>query len=405
MRAQRLVEIGDLEDVEDGRERLLPGDGKVVVPARRDERRLDEVARAVLEDAPAVADFAALLACGGDRGAKLLDRATGDERTHQDAFLARVADPDAAERGGEALEEFTRDAALHEEPPRAGAALSRGADGTKGNRSYRQIEIGSFEHDDAVVSAQLEDAPPQPRGDAGRDAAADGDRSGEGDERQPRIVRHPASRLRASRHDGEDALRAVLLRHPVAERLHRDAAERGERRRLPHADVSADRGERCVPGPDRHREVEGRHDADGAERVPLLQEPVAGPLGGDGEAVQLPGEPHGEIADVDHLLHFAEPLGADLPGLEGHQLAERFLVLAEELPEPAHELSALRGGPRAPFDESVQRRIDAVVVLGARGGADSPQRRARAGVDRLQHLAAAVACGSCSEVLEERGGV
>src|SRR5207248_9968165 len=79
--------------------------------------------------------------------------------------------------------------------------------------------------------------------------------------------------------------------------------------------------------------------------------------------------------------------------------------LAEELPEPAHELSALRGGPRAPYDQSVPRRIDAVVVLGARGGADSPQRRARGGVDRLQHLAAAVACGRCSEVLEERGGL
>src|SRR5438067_1735214 len=41
VRAQRLVEVVHLEDVEDGREGLLPGDGEVLVARRHDQRRLD----------------------------------------------------------------------------------------------------------------------------------------------------------------------------------------------------------------------------------------------------------------------------------------------------------------------------------------------------------------------------
>ena len=43
---------------------------------------------------------------------------------------------------------------------------------------------------------------------------------------------------------------------------------------------------------------------------------VAGALGGDGEAVELAREAAGEVADVDHLLHFAARLGDDLAGLD-----------------------------------------------------------------------------------------
>src|SRR6267154_3461819 len=77
--AQRLVEIGDLEDVEDGRERLLPGDGKRVVPGREDHRRLDEVARA-LEDAAPADHLPSLLASGRQSGAIPVHGGARDER-------------------------------------------------------------------------------------------------------------------------------------------------------------------------------------------------------------------------------------------------------------------------------------------------------------------------------------
>ena len=74
---------------------------------------------------------------------------------------------------------------------------------------------------------------------------------------------------------------------------------------LPDDAVAAHRRDHGVPGPDRHREVEGADDADDAERMPLLVHAMAGALAVHGEAVELAGEADGEIGDVDHLLHFA----------------------------------------------------------------------------------------------------
>ena len=81
-----------------------------------------------------------------------------------------------------------------------------------------------------------------------------------------------------------------------------------------------------------------------------------GALGGDGEAVELARQADGEVADVDHLLHFAEAFGDDLAGLERDQPAEIVLGGAQLLAEQAHELAAARapapcaspGTPRAP---------------------------------------------------------
>ena len=79
--------------------------------------------------------------------------------------------------------------------------------------------------------------------------------------------------------------------------------------------------------------------AHGPMRMPGLGHPVAGALGGDDEAVQLPRQADGEIADVDHLLHFAEALGDDLADLERDQRAERLLRGAQFLAKQAHELA------------------------------------------------------------------
>ena len=66
------------------------------------------------------------------------------------------------------------------------------------------------------------------------------------------------------------------------------------------------------------------------------------------QAVELPRQADGEVADVDHLLHFAVALGADLAHLERDQIAERLLQLAQRLAEIAHQLAALRRRPFAP---------------------------------------------------------
>ena len=82
-------------------------------------------------------------------------------------------------------------------------------------------------------------------------------------------------------------------------------------------------------------EVEGADDADDAERVPGLHQPVARALGGHRPAVELAGQPDGEVADVDHLLHLAPRLGGDLADLEADQGGQVVLVLGEQLAEAA----------------------------------------------------------------------
>ena len=76
-----------------------------------------------------------------------------------------------------------------------------------------------------------------------------------------------------------------------------------------------------------------------------------GPLGGDGQAIDLARQADREVADVDHLLHFAEPFGGDLAGLDRHQPAELGLALPQLFAEQAHQLAALRRRHMPPFLE------------------------------------------------------
>ena len=98
--------------------------------------------------------------------------------------------------------------------------------------------------------------------------------------------------------------------------------------------------------------------AHGPKRMPGLRHPVAGALRGDDEAVQLPRQADGEIADVDHLLHFAQALGDDLADLERHERAERLLRGAQFLAKETHELAAPGRGNLAPGEKGVARPVD-----------------------------------------------
>ncbi len=131
--------------------------------------------------------------------------------------------------------------------------------------------------------------------------------------------------------------------------LHRrQRRERRLLRRLPDHRIAAGERQRRVPGEDRDREIEGGDDGARAHRMPGLVHAMAGALGGDGEPVQLPRQADGEIADVDHLLHFAEALGDDLAGFERDQRAERLLRRAQFLAPKPHELAPpWRREPRA----------------------------------------------------------
>jgi hypothetical protein len=161
---------------------------------------------------------------------------------------------------------------------------------------------------------------------------------------------------------------AEAVERPLEDAQGGERRERGLLRRLPDHGVAADEGERRVPRPDGHREVErGDHPA-GTDRVPRLPHRVPGALRGDGEAVELAGHADGEVADVDHLLDLAEALLADLPALEGHEGAERVLRRAQLLAQQADELAPAGRRHVAPRVEGLGGPLDGAVHAGGVGG-------------------------------------
>jgi hypothetical protein len=86
---------------------------------------------------------------------------------------------------------------------------------------------------------------------------------------------------------------------------------------------------------------------DRPERVPLLVHAVQRSLAVHREAVELAREADGEVADVDHLLHLAEPLGEDLPHLERDEPSERLLVRRSSSPRRRTTRRGRGAGPCA----------------------------------------------------------
>jgi hypothetical protein len=78
----------------------------------------------------------------------------------------------------------------------------------------------------------------------------------------------------------------------------------------------------------------------------------------DGEAVELAREANREIANVDHLLNFAEPFRDNLARFNRDEAAKRVLMSAKLFAEKAHKLAALWRGHGAPGKESGMSFLD-----------------------------------------------
>jgi hypothetical protein len=111
------------------------------------------------------------------------------------------------------------------------------------------------------------------------------------------------------------------------------------------------------------------------------------PLRRDGEAIELPRQSGREVADVDHLLHFAVALRANLAHLERDEIAERFLYVAKRVPEIADQLAPLGGGHLAPREEAGRGRSGHLLVCRRAGQDDLSDRLAGRGIERRQLVA------------------
>ena len=131
----------------------------------------------------------------------LRDGIGADQRSEQGSRIERVADLHPFVRGLQLGHHRVGDPALHEHAPSRGAALSGGSDGSKHDRARSELEIRVVEHDDAVVATELEQRTPEPCTDPRGDVFPRGDRSGEGDERQSRIVGDPPADIAAAQRE------------------------------------------------------------------------------------------------------------------------------------------------------------------------------------------------------------
>src|ERR1700738_689429 len=91
--------------------------------------------------------------------------------------------------------------------------------------------------------------------------------------------------------------------------------------------------------------------------MPRLRHTVLVALRGYRQAVELPGKTRGEVADVDHLLDFAETFGLDLADLNRNESTEGALVGAQLFAKEPHEFSARGTRDKTPFEKSREWRL------------------------------------------------
>ena len=354
------------QNVEDGREGLLLDDVELI--ARAGDARRDVVPAREIGAVQALAsaqDRAALLLDAAHRVLEVRHRLGVHDRAHQRGGVARVADAHVLIRGDQPPLQLLADRLVRDDAAGAGAALPGRAHRAEQDGGEHQVHVGVGRHHDGVVAAQLEDGAAQPLPHNLRNPVAHPAAAGGRHQRDAPVVQQPVADGGAAPHRQREDGGIVPVR---ARHLRRDAGagDRRERRlagRLPQRGVPAHRRDGRVPAPHRDREVEGGDHPDHAQRVPLLEHAVVGTLGVHGEPVELPREAGREVADVDHLLHFALALGEDLAHLERHQVAQLRLVPAQPLADLAHDLPTLGGRYRAPLEEGLVGALDDAVVL------------------------------------------
>jgi hypothetical protein len=113
------------------------------------------------------------------------------------------------------------------------------------------------------------------------------------------------------------------------------------------------------------------------------------PFGSDGEAVELAGQSDSEVADVDHLLHFAFAFSEDLASFECDEAPQVVLGITQGVAELAEDLAAFGGGDKLPFLEGYLGAAGGAFEFFLTGGADGGEDATVNGRKARQRLAAA----------------
>ncbi len=254
-------------------------------------------------------------------------------------------------------------AVLDDEPRRCGAALPRRPEGAPQHALEGELEVRVVEHDLRILPAHLEgEALVHPPADLPNLRAGVGG-SGEGNERHVGVRDdRRAHRLPDSMHQLDHLRREPRLEH----HLHEDRA--GVRHilgGLEDAGVSADQCGKHLPGGNRHREVERRHDPRDADRAAKAHRPLVSQFARHRVPEEAAPLDRRVVRGIDPLLHVAPRLGERLPHLPGHQVGDLLLSRGEDVAHSAQYVAAKRRGRRAPQLEAARSRLDRAIDVGA----------------------------------------
>ena len=249
---------------------------------------------------------------------------------------------------------------MHDQPAQRRAALSGGAGCGKHDGPQAQRQIGARRDDRGVVAAEFEQRSSKARGHPRPERTAHGRAAGGADQRDRRMIGELLAGLAPADHELRDVRGGLgKLSNDFAQQpMQGKCGERSFFRRLPQHGVAAHQRERRIPGPHRHRKVEGGDHADRSERVPAFQQMVTGALRGDRQSVQLPRQADRKVADVDDFLHLAQAFGQDLSRLQRNQPTELRFIATHALGKPAQQLTARWRRHRAPGEERARRGLN-----------------------------------------------
>src|SRR5256884_8984171 len=111
---------------------------------------------------------------------------------------------------------------------------------------------------------------------------------------------------------------------------------------------------------------------------------MARPFGLDGQPVKHARLADREIADINHLLHFAFTFRDDFSSLEGDKLTELVFQVAQCVAKTANSVAAHRTRSRTPFQErflSTRNRLVVIIIRCGTHTCDSPPINRRNLVD------------------------
>ena len=222
--ANRLVEVGEGNDVQYGREGFALHDGHRARGAQ--QCGFDEVARP-LQCAAAMEQTRALCLGRRDCFEMAVHGGAVDQGAHERVSGQRIAAPYLPVGADQSPLQFRLARPVHQHAPRRGAALARRADGAEHERGHREVEIRALIDDHGVVAAEFQEAAAEAGGDAHADLAPDVRGTGEGDECHPPIVDECGCEFGAGVDEHlEDRRQGVAFEHPCADALHGDGAKR-----------------------------------------------------------------------------------------------------------------------------------------------------------------------------------